>query len=307
MKLPVPALVLMLCSVAWGLTWLPLKYFGEHGLAGPVVTLVAHGSVGLMALPLLWLRRRQWWPERWRLFWLALAGGLANVAFASAIVMGDVTRVMALFYLLPAWGVLGGKLLLGERIDRRRAASLGAALGGAFLVLGGPALLATPPGLIDLLAVVSGLSLALNNLLFRALQAVSVSTKVSVTFVGCLAWAGLLTLLGAATVPAAVPLEVWSEVFGFGAIWILVATLGTLWAVNQMEAGRSSVLIVTELVTAVVSASILTGRVPSLAEACGGALILTAALLEAWRPAPIALAGDLQAGLQQAARSLERG
>ena len=280
-----PAFVLMGCSMLWGLTWLALKHFGEYGLEGPVVTLFAHGSVALMALPLLWRRRREWWSQRRSMALLALAGGLANVAFASAIVLGEVTRVMALFYLLPAWGVLGGKLLLGEHIDGRRRVSLGAALGGAFLVLGGPELWSAPPGLVDVLAVLSGLALALNNIVFRAAQSVSVPIKVSMSFVGCLLWALASIGLGAAEIPASVPAQVWLEVFAFGSIWILVATAGTLWGVNQMEAGRSSVLIVTELVTAVVSASILTRRVPSFGEGVGGALILLSALLEAWRPA----------------------
>ncbi len=280
-----PAFVLMACSMLWGLTWLALKRFGQFGLEGPVVTLFAHGSVAVMALPLLWYRRREWWPERRRMALLALAGGLANVAFASAIVLGEVTRVMALFYLLPAWGVLGGKLLLGERVDARRRVSLACALFGAFLVLGGLELAREPPGLVDLLAIVSGLALAANNILFRMAQDVSVGAKVSMSFAGCLLWASLAIVLGAAHVPAGVPGGVWLEVIAFGMIWILVATVGTLWGVNQMEAGRSSVLIVTELVTAVVSASILTRRMPSLGEALGGSLILLSALLEAWRPA----------------------
>lgn len=299
-----PAAVLMACSMLWGLTWLALKRFGDHGLEGPVVTLFAHGAVGALVLPLLWRRRREWWSERRQMGLLALAGGLANVAFATAIVRGEVTRVMALFYLLPAWGVLGGKLLLGERVDARRRVSLVSALFGAFLVLGGPGLAQSPPGLVDLMAVVSGLALAANNILFRMAQAVSVTTKVSMTFVGCLLWAAASTALGAADIPSDVPSGVWLEVLAFGLIWILVATAGTLWGVNQMEAGRSSVLIVTELVTAVVSASILTRRVPSLAEAIGGSLILLSALLEAWRPPRAALgdaAGDEAARREHAA------
>ena len=48
-----PVLVLLAASVAWGLTWIPLKYFAGFGLQGVNVTLVAHGSVGVLSLP--WL------------------------------------------------------------------------------------------------------------------------------------------------------------------------------------------------------------------------------------------------------------
>ena len=106
-----PVVALLLASALWGLTWFPLKHFGAYGVAGPLVTLAAHGSVGLLALPLLAFRFRAW-KRDWRsMALLAGFGGLANLAFATAMQRGDVTRVMVLFYLLPAWGVL-----LAERL-----------------------------------------------------------------------------------------------------------------------------------------------------------------------------------------------
>src|SRR6187399_2138609 len=101
-----PVVALLLASALWGLTWLPLKHFGTYGIAGPLVTLAAHGSVGLLALPFLALRVRSWRSEWPSMALLAVFGGLANLAFATAMQRGDVTRVMVLFYLLPAWGVL---------------------------------------------------------------------------------------------------------------------------------------------------------------------------------------------------------
>lgn len=276
--------MLLFCSMLWGLTWLALKHFGEFGLQGVIVTLGAHGAVGLCALPWLWKRWARWRPYAGSFALLALFGGLANLSFASAIVLGDVMRVMVLFYLLPAWGVLGGRLILGERIDAQRATSLGAALLGAFLILGGTAALRVLPSWVDLLAVCSGLALALNNIVFRKAQGAAVVDKVAANFVGCLVWAGALALLGFADVPAGVPLHVWFELLGFGLVWILIATAGTLWAVHHLEAGRSSVLIIMELVTAVSSACLLTGKMPTPTEWAGGALILFSALLEAWRP-----------------------
>src|SRR5215217_2703605 len=121
-----PVLVLLCSSFLWGLTWLPLKYFGGFGLQGVNVTLVGYGSVGVLALPWLVRRSRSLRRDGRAVLLLALLGGLANLAFASAIVKGDVVRVMVLFYLLPAWGVLGGWLLLGERIDAWRRLTVGA-------------------------------------------------------------------------------------------------------------------------------------------------------------------------------------
>jgi drug/metabolite transporter (DMT)-like permease len=280
-----PVLVLVSASVLWGLSWLPLKYFASFGLEGIPVTLVGHGSVGVLALGLLW-RRRASWQRAWRhLLLLAAVGGLANLAFASAIVRGDVVRVMVLFYLLPAWGVLGGYLWLGERVDTVRKLAVAAALGGAVLILGGPSILAKPPTFIDALAVLSGLALAVNNVWFRKLEQLTVTDKVSAMFVGCLLWALPLMLLGVQSLPEGVPALVWAQLVGFGLVFLLVATIGTQWGVAHMEAGRSSVLIIMELVAAVVSAAAINGTRLQGLEWLGGALIVLAALAEARRAA----------------------
>ena len=78
-----------------------------------LLPLVAHGSVGALVLPWLVLVRRQFQHRLPLMLLLTLLGGIANLAFAVAIVRGDVVRVMVLFYLLPAWGVLGGRVVLG--------------------------------------------------------------------------------------------------------------------------------------------------------------------------------------------------
>lgn len=282
----VPVFVLLSASTLWGLTWLPLKHFGGFGIEGPLVTLLAHGSVGLLSLPLLATRRAEWIPHWKAMAVLAFFGGMANIAFATAMLEGDVTRVMVLFYLLPAWGVLGGRVLLGERIDWRRRLSLVLALLGAFCILGGFRIAESPPAWNDLIAVAAGFGLAMNNVLFRKAAQVPVPSKIAISFIGCLVWAALLVAFGASPVPEQVPAIIWSEVVGFGVIWILVATIGTMWGVNQMEAGRSSVLIVMELVTAVGSAAWISGAKPTALEWTGGALILISALLEGARGEP---------------------
>jgi drug/metabolite transporter (DMT)-like permease len=278
--------VLLAASTLWGLTWLPLKHFARFGVHGVFVTLIAHGSVGLLALGWFAVRFEAWRRHAGALAVLAAVGGLANLAFATAVGGGDVVRVMVLFYLLPAWGVMGGRLLLGERIDRRRRLGVACALLGAFLVLGGVRVLDHPPTLNDGLGVVAGMALAFQNVAFRKFADVGVAIKIAATFVGCLLWAAALAALGVQRPPPDVAPWIWIQVAAFGLVWILVATIGTLWGVARMEAGRSSILIIMELFTAVGSAALLGGRELEPLEWLGGALMILAAILEAWRPAP---------------------
>ena len=134
------AAVLLFSATVWGLSWLPLKWFIAQGLPGPLVSLLAYGSVGVLAVGLLW-RDRAAWRAQWGLVLaLMLVGGWANTSFVNAIMVGDVVRVMFLFYLSPVWSVLGGWLFLQERIPPTRWAAVAAAIVGLWLVLGGPGL-----------------------------------------------------------------------------------------------------------------------------------------------------------------------
>lgn len=58
--------VLLFSATLWGLTWMPLKGFVAQGLPGPLVSLLTYGSVGLLALAMLW-RDRAAWRAQWGL------------------------------------------------------------------------------------------------------------------------------------------------------------------------------------------------------------------------------------------------
>ena len=72
---------------------------------------------------------------------------------------------------------------------------------------------------------------------------------------------------------------------GYDITWI---TLGTQWGVTQMEAGRSSIIIVMELVVAVISASLWYGDMMSGMEILGALLMMVAVVLEGARDAEVA-------------------
>jgi drug/metabolite transporter (DMT)-like permease len=127
--------ILVFASSVWGLTWWPLKSFAAQGLSGPLLAAVTYGLAGLLGLPFIIAQRKHWRTQTTLLVWIALVGGWGNTAFVSAIVLGDVVRVMLLFYLAPVWSVLGGRLLLGERVSSRRAFAVVLSLAGAFLVV----------------------------------------------------------------------------------------------------------------------------------------------------------------------------
>lgn len=277
-----PVLVLLAASIMWGVTWWPLKQINALGIDGIPLAFVAFGALSAVIAPWLVLRWRQWWGQGRYLLLIALLGGYANLAFTGAMMYGEVVRVMVLFYLLPVWGVLGGWVFLGERIDVARMLAVALALGGALLILGGVRIIQVHIAWPDLLAVTCGLAFAGNNLLFRARQALAVSHKVGAMLIGCFVIALPLVVLQVQPWPQT-PAVNWGWVVAYGLVWILLATVATQWAVTHIEAGRAAILIILELVTAVVTATWIGGERMSSVELFGGTLILTAALLEARR------------------------
>jgi drug/metabolite transporter (DMT)-like permease len=236
------------------------------------------------------------WRSEWRwLLLLAAAGGWANAAFVHAMALGDVVRVMLLFYLSPVWAVLGGWLLLGERFSWRRAAAVGLALFGAFWVIGGGAAFNASLSAADALALTAGLAFAANNLVARRAQRLPMAAKTIAVFLGSGVAAGL-TLLASGeslgTVASSLGGLGWGLGLGLAAyalVWTALATATWQFGVTHVEAGRAGVILVAELVVGVVSAAIFGDEHLSLLAWLGAGLVTLAAVLEARAAAPIPL------------------
>jgi drug/metabolite transporter (DMT)-like permease len=281
--------VLLFSASLWGLTWWPLKSFAAAGLSGPLLAMLTYGFAGLVGLPWLLLQRLQWRRQTGMLLLIALVGGWGNTAFVSAMVLGDVVRVMLLFYLAPVWSVLGGRVFLGEQISARRALAVGLSLGGAFLVVGGMAAFATPPSAADLLAVTAGLAFSGNNILARKAQDIPAPSKTVGLLLGCGVTSALM--LGAMAwfgeAPQATQFAAgfsWHIVLllaAFSLFWLALVSFTWQWSVTRLEAGRSGVIAIAELVVALVSATLTGYETMTLLECIGAALIACAAVLEA--------------------------
>uniref|UniRef100_Q31EN0 Drug/metabolite (DMT) superfamily transporter n=1 Tax=Hydrogenovibrio crunogenus (strain DSM 25203 / XCL-2) TaxID=317025 RepID=Q31EN0_HYDCU len=275
--------VLFSASVLWGLTWLPLKYLNELGFDGVPLTLFLYLIMLVLILPWAW-RERHHILTSWKvLLGVALLGGGAQLAFNTALVYGEVIRVMVLFYLVPLWGVLGGRIFLQEKIDQVRWLGVGFSIFGAFLVVGGLHAFVAPPSWIDGIALLSGFLFAMNNIVFRISQTVPVKIKLAFMFLGAFVLAGAVITQMEITVSLDVSGQAWGILFLYAAVWMMAANFGTQWAVTHIEAGRSSIIVIMELVTAVVSASLILGETMTPLEMVGGSLIMLAAFLEARR------------------------
>lgn len=274
-------LVLLLASTLWGLSWIPLKALAGQGMDGLLLIAICYACMALVVLPWLWRNRGYLRNHSRALIGIFLAGGFANVCFNYAMIYGEVVRVMVLFYLLPVWGVLGGRFILREPTNAWRWAGVCLAISGAFILLGGADILRTPPGWLDLIALLAGMFFAATIMLFRAVELVPISIKLNMLFIGCAVIAGLLLAadlgMPRENFPVASTLA-WTVVYAL--TWLLLANVGSQWAVTHLPAGRSAILMIVELVAAVVSAIWLGGEMLTPQVVIGGLLIVSATVIE---------------------------
>lgn len=280
----IASLVLLFSACLWGLSWWPMQRLAGLGVPAPALTLLAYGSVGLLGLPLFWRQRALWRRQPRQALGLALLGGWASASFVVSMTQGDVVREMLLFYLAPAWSVLGARFLLNEQLGMRRVAAVAVALAGAYLVIragrtgsffGVSGSLTTA----DLMALSSSITFAGNNLLTRAADAIPVASKAVLLMLGCAAVSVLLLIAYDMPLPALSGTAALG-VAAFALIWIAGGSSTTAYGMSHLEAGRTAIILLAELVAAVVSASLITGRVPSTGELIGGGLILAAAAID---------------------------
>lgn len=281
-------------ALMWGLIWWPLKELRVHGWhplwSTTAIFLIATMGVLLFrprALPALCAS-----PSLWI---IAIAAGVTNGAFSWAMAIGDVVRVILLFYLMPIWTVLLARLLLNEKITWFSVLRTALALVGAGLVLkpenGG---LSLPSGLADWLGLVAGAAFALNNVMIRRAANQPREGRTLAMFVGGLVLPAAVAIgIGATSAndfPSSPDSYTLFLVLGLGLV-IFIANNALQYGASRLPANVTAVVMLTEVVFAALSSVLILGTVVTGWMLAGGALIIVASVLAAFegkaRPASL--------------------
>jgi drug/metabolite transporter (DMT)-like permease len=283
---------LLFNAFVFGVSWWPFRELQAAGLHPLWATALSFVCVAL-CLGLFVKGVVKSFISHRALWLLALASGTTNVAFNWAVTVGDVVRVVLLFYLMPAWSLLLARYLLAEPISRKALLRLGVAVTGVVLVLYNPAHdFSIPRSLPDWLAILGGMSFALTNVWLRrmATQAVSPpeSSRVFAMFLGT-SVTSLVTLYAAThTGLIAVwhPSQLWGQaasstlilgVLGLAlAFWL--GNLGMQYGASRLKASISSLIMLSEIVFATLSSVFLGAASLTWPVICGGFLIGACAL-----------------------------
>ena len=282
--LPVAALVFN--AFVWGTSWWAFRRLESHGLhplwatamifvlAALVIVVLRPRAVGqVLRTPALWV--------------LIAASGTTNAAFNWGVVIGDVVRVVLLFYLMPLWTVLLARLLLGERFSARALLRVVLGLTGAAIVLWpsgavGLAALPLPRTLADGLGLLGGFTFALNNVMLRREAARPEEGRALAMFVGGALVAGTLASVLGAHGKVAWPPALSTSWIGLAlglAAFFLIGNLALQYGAARLPANRTAVVMLTEVLFAAASAVAFGGEVLTAPLLFGGALIAIAASL----------------------------
>jgi drug/metabolite transporter (DMT)-like permease len=279
------ALGLLLNAFAWGLSWWPfreLQQFGLHPLWAnsliygiAVIAIFAvrpHAWRGLLAVPALWL--------------LALGSGLTNVGFNWAVTVGDVVRVVLLFYMMPVWSMMLAWAILGERPTRSSLARVILAVAGVALVLKTPeSPWPVPHSLADWLALMGGFCFALNNAMLRHLRDVPAEQRTFAMFFGgflfSFAVGSLGSVFGGISPPAMLSGWGWGVLLAFAAFF-LISNITLQYGAARLKASTTSLIMLTEILFATGSSVMLGAAQLDSRIVLGGCLIIAAALWAAW-------------------------
>ncbi|AMO23317.1 DMT family transporter [Ramlibacter solisilvae] len=280
-----PALALTLNAFVWGVSWWPFRELQRLGLH----PLWATALIYLVSLSLLLLAR----PDAWRalarepmLWLLMLAAGLTNVGFNWGVTVGDVVRVVLLFYLMPAWTVVLAWPMLGEQPSGASLLRLLLAMTGVFVVLKGPDTpWPVPESLADWLALAAGFSFALTNIVLRKLRHVAPAPRILAMFLGGAGLAAAAALAGTAlgvVTALPVPRADWAGVGLALSLGFLVSNMALQYGASRLPAHTSALIMLSEIVFASVTSVALGASTLEPRTWLGGALILVAAVWSAW-------------------------
>ena len=281
------AAALVFNALVWGVSWWPFRQLQGYGLHPLWATAMMYLMVvtGLLVVQFNAWRGFLAWPQLWL---LAAAAGLTNVCFNWAVTVGDVVRVVLLFYLMPAWSVLVAWWLLGEKPSPASLLRLLVAMAGVLVVLKTPgSAWPVPQGAADWLAIFGGFSFAVTNSLLRKYGHTPGGSRMLAMFggSGLLAAAAALIGLSVELVPApALQAAGIPVLLGLG-LAFMAGNTALLYGAARLDAATTAIVMLTEILFASGSAAALGAAEFSPRILLGGSLIVLAAVLAAMAPA----------------------
>lgn len=291
MKLPgyseystgLPTVAVIAGAGIWGFYWIPLRHVEQYGFSGAWSVILSSLLSLSVLIPLSIWRWNTFRNYRKPMLLIGLFTGMALGFYAMGLVYTTVVRATLLYYLTPIWCTIFGVFTLNEKVDRNRWFAILAGLAGLYFILGGASDLDVPLNIGDMFGIISGFVWAIGGVYLKKYPKVPITGSVTIQhFFSFLtaAMCGVL-LLEMDNIPnfsnwvSASPV-LWSYSF----LGLIPGLFAVFWASGKLFPGRVGILMMSEVVVAVLSASILLDEGVQSLEWLGVILILSAGAME---------------------------
>jgi drug/metabolite transporter (DMT)-like permease len=269
----------------WGLYWLPARRLAEIALPGAWGALAIVAAAMALLAPLALRRRHELvGADPWALASVAL-GGAAFVLYSVGFVYGRVAIVILLFFLTPVWSTLIGRYVMRWRLPRLRAVAIALGVTGLVVMLAGDGAAPVPRGAGEWLALLSGILWSIATTGIRTRSTLRPAGSAFVFASGAVAGALLLAPF-LEPLPGGIPRSSLLPAIGWtlaaGGLWWGASVAALMWSAARLEPARVGLLLMAEVVVGAVSAAFLAGERLGSWEIVGGALVLSASILEVW-------------------------
>ena len=269
-------------GAVWGLFWIPLRELEDAGFQGLWITVVYFLIPALCLIPVTIWRWKYVKRGGFQLQLTAIISGGALLLYSTSIVYTDVVRAILLFYLTPVWGIILGRIFLGDKISTPRVIAMILAIIGMLTIFGLGSKFPLPQNLGDWLGLCSGFMWAVAMVLINKNKNHS---TIELT-VGFFQWSLILSLFAAVLLsPDSLPsfdkiVPVIPLMLTFMVLLILPGTYASLWGPKYLSPGVVGLLFMTEIVVGAISVAILAGEPFGIREITGVLFIAGASLLE---------------------------
>jgi drug/metabolite transporter (DMT)-like permease len=278
---------LLFNALVWGVSWWPFRAMADYGVHPLWSTAIIYAAcVACLAIAyrkhLSTLFNNPW------LLLLVASSGINNAAFNWAVTIGEVIRVVLLFYLMPMWVALLAWWLLKERPGKREWGQIALALTGAYLVLQPAGMqrwdFPWPSSLADWLGVLGGMTFALTTVLLRKTAQEPAGKATLAMFGGgaLVSTVAALALSYTGSIPTPPwpvgPAAWWPLALVFG-IALLASNLSFQFGARRVSSATAALVMLNEIMFATLSAVWLGADSLSTTKLLGLAFIVGASLL----------------------------
>ena len=277
------SLALAVSAAFWGLYWFPLRSIEATGMAGSWSVVFFNACPLILLCPILVFQYKKLINVFWPTVLASIMIGMAFSLYSTALIETTIVRATLLYYLTPVWSTILGVVWLSERLTRARVLAIIIAFIGMYFLLADTESNQRPINIGDICGLLSGMFWAIGIATLNRWSNIPILPVAAFIFISTTLISAVFALFfHYDPIPEII---LFREAFVTAAFWsicVLLPCFCIIFRASQLLfPGRVGILTMSEVVVAILSASILVPEESMLLiQWTGAAAIIIAGLIE---------------------------